>query len=133
MFWVLGSASLCFCCPLSKACWCLPFLLSETQELANKAAGAVSVTYESLGTPILSIKDAIARESFFIDPDPLVTGEAAGVSCVVCGACGALLVLGSHLRSFPAGRGHCQFSVYCVGGGVLRYAVPFHHGDTGTA
>ena len=43
------------------------------------AARAVKVTYESLGPPILSIQDAIDKNSFFKpDIDPLKVGDAEG-------------------------------------------------------
>ena len=46
---------------------------------AVKAAKNVKIEYKSLGVPVLSIKDAIERESFFPDPDPLMMGDE-GVS-----------------------------------------------------
>ena len=54
-------------------------LHADTQEHAMIAARAVKVTYESLGPPILSIQDAIDKNSFFKpDIDPLKVGDAEG-------------------------------------------------------
>ena len=49
--------------------------LTDSHMHAVNAARKVKVVYKSLGPPILSIKDAIEKNSFFPDPDPLMMGD----------------------------------------------------------
>lgn len=53
--------------------------LAKTQMSASKMVQAVRVSYQSLGKPILTIKDAIAQNSFFNEPgsaDVFTAGDA---------------------------------------------------------
>ena len=51
----------------------------ETQEIADKAAAMVKVTYTNIKTPILTIDDAIRNKSTFPSPFPTFkTGNADG-------------------------------------------------------
>ena len=56
-------------------------LLSDTQQHADQIAQAVTVSYESLGKPILTIEDAIEQKSFFSSPGKSVkkVGDPQGV------------------------------------------------------
>jgi xanthine dehydrogenase/oxidase len=53
-------------------------VLADTHDHAIMAARAVKVNCQSLGPPILNIQEAIAKNSFFEDPDPLKVGDAEG-------------------------------------------------------
>ena len=44
-------------------------VIADTQAHANEMVKAVVVQYKQLGKPILTIKDAISRESFHNDED----------------------------------------------------------------
>lgn len=53
--------------------------LADTQEHANQMAKAVSIKYESLGKPILTISDAIEAKSFYDTGETAVKiGDAEG-------------------------------------------------------
>lgn len=56
-------------------------VIADTQIHADEIAKAVTVSYKTLGKPILTIKDAIAAKSFFNIPgegDPVKIGDAEG-------------------------------------------------------
>ena len=54
-------------------------VIADTQEHADKMAKAVNIKYESLGTPILSIQDAMKANSFLPSNANIVTiGDATG-------------------------------------------------------
>ena len=56
-------------------------VVADTQEHANRMAQAVDVSYESVGAPLLTIKDAIAANSFYDSPgeqDVVKIGDAEG-------------------------------------------------------
>jgi xanthine dehydrogenase/oxidase len=53
----------------------LGIIIADSHMHAVNAARKVKVVYKSLGPPILSIKDAIEKNSFFPDPDPLMMGD----------------------------------------------------------
>jgi len=54
-------------------------IIADTQDHANAAAKLVEVTYSNVGTPILTIEDAIAKNSYFPDYGyfigPVVSGN----------------------------------------------------------
>ena len=65
--------------PVFSDCYAL---YSDTQENATRIAQAVSVQQESVGKPILTLRDAIAAGSFFDRPGPadvVNVGDAKGV------------------------------------------------------
>ena len=52
---------------------------TDTQEYANAIARSVTVNYQNVKKPILTIQDAIAAQSFFPSPGPpIVQGNAKG-------------------------------------------------------
>lgn len=56
-------------------------VLADTQQNANRMAQAVSVSYQTLGKPILTIAEAIENNSFFDSPaasDVIKTGNSEG-------------------------------------------------------
>ena len=58
--------------------YCVSCYSTDTHDHAIMAARAVKVNCQSLGPPILNIQEAIAKNSFFEDPDPLKVGDAEG-------------------------------------------------------
>ena len=57
--------------------WILFFLQIASQDIAEKAAKMVKVSYYDSQTPILTCKDAIKNKSFFPQPRGYTVGDAA--------------------------------------------------------